>query len=32
VNEGFNQIADKLEKEMAALACSDGVDLSSVDE
>jgi hypothetical protein len=24
VNEGFNQIADKLEKEMAALACSDG--------
>jgi phage terminase Nu1 subunit (DNA packaging protein) len=32
VNEGFNQIADKLEKEMAALACSDGVDLSSADE
>jgi hypothetical protein len=32
VNEGFNQIADKLEKEMVALACSDGVDLSSVDE
>jgi hypothetical protein len=32
VNEGFNQIADKLEKEMVALACSDGVDLSSADE
>jgi phage terminase Nu1 subunit (DNA packaging protein) len=32
VNEGFNQIADRLEREMAALACSDGVDLSSADE
>ena len=32
VNEGFNTLADKLEKEIAALDCSDGVGLSSAED